>query len=60
MAERTVGLSDKRIVDWDNVSIELLRGDDGKCLVNCCGIGIGWLRMRCFVEIEVFPAVKRT
>ena len=59
MAERKVGSSDKRIADWDNVSIELLRGDDGKCLVNCCGIGIGWLRMRCFVEIEVFPAVKR-
>ena len=59
MAERTVRLSDKRIVDWDNVSIELLRGDDGKYLVNCCGIGIGWLRMRCFVEIEVFPTVKR-
>ena len=54
-----MGSSDKRIVDWDNVSIELLREDDGKCLVNCCGIGIGWLRMRCFVEIEVFPTVKR-
>ena len=55
-----MGSSDKRIVDWDNVSIELLREDDGKCLVNCCGIGIGWLRMRYLVEIEVFPAVKRT
>ena len=60
MAERAVGSSDKRIVDWDNVSIGLSRGDDGKCLVNCCGVRIGWLRMRCFVEIEVFPAVKRT
>ena len=54
-----MGLSDNRFVDWKNVSVELLREDDGKCLVNCCGIGIGWLRTGCFVKIEVFPAVKR-
>ena len=59
MTERTVGLSDNRFVDWNNVSVELLREDDGKCLVNCCGIRIGWLRTGCFVKIEVFPAVKR-
>ena len=45
--------------DWDKVSVEFLREDDGKCLVNCSGIGIGWLRMGCFVENEVFTAVKR-
>ena len=28
--------------DWDKVSVEFLREDDGKCLVNCGGIGIGW------------------
>ena len=45
--------------DWDKVSVEFLKEYDGKCLVNCGGIGIGWLRTGCFVKIEVFPAVKR-
>ena len=45
--------------DWDKVSVEFLREDDGKCLVNCGGIRIGWLRMRCFAKIKVFTAVKR-
>ena len=45
--------------DWDKVSVEFLREDDRKCLANCGGIGIGWLRTGCFVKIEVFTAVKR-
>ena len=53
-----MGLSDNRFVDLKNVSVEFLREDDGKCLVNCCGIEIGWLRMGRFIKIEVFPAVK--
>ena len=57
LTEHMVRLSDNRFVDWNNVSIKLLRKDDGKCLVNCCGIG--WLRIDCIVKIEVFPAVKR-
>ena len=54
-----MGLSDSRFVDWDNVSVKLLREDDGKYFIKCCRIGIGWLRMGCLVEIEVFPAIER-